>query len=76
MLRRSIRAEFAPPVTSFFGLYVGVIEAKVIAGGMGGVNYAHYVEFGTKNMPPYPFMTPAIESERGPHADRLKKAVS
>lgn len=76
MLRRSIRAEFAPPPISFFGFSFRTIEAKVIAGGMGGVDYAHYVEFGTKKMPPYPFMTPAIEAERGPHAARIEKAIN
>lgn len=36
--------------------------------------YAKFVEFGTSRSRPHPFMTPAAESERKHHRDRIRKA--
>ena len=38
----------------------GKVTAEVIA----GVDYARYLEFGTRHMAARPFMTPAVEQER------------
>lgn len=36
--------------------------------------YAHLVEFGTRNMPAEPFMIPAAESQKALYLDRCKRA--
>ncbi len=36
------------------------------------VKYSKYLEFGTVNMPPYPFLFPAVESKRAEIIDILK----
>lgn len=33
--------------------------------------YGHFLEFGTVRMAARPFMTPAVEAERGPHEQRM-----
>lgn len=43
----------------------GCITGTVIATGKAGMNYAAYVEFGTAKSAPYPFMTPAVEANKG-----------
>ena len=37
--------------------------------------YALYLEYGTRKMGPYPFLGPAIESERANHMMRIRKAL-
>ena len=39
-------------------------DAQAVAGGILGVNYAHFVEFGTRYARPHPFMFPAFVASR------------
>lgn len=40
-----------------------------------GVSYGLFNEVGTYKMPPRPFLVPAVESEREPFMQRLKRAI-
>ncbi len=49
-----------------------VAEYLVVVSAM----YAHWVEFGRKNAPPYPFLLPAAESQLAPFEDRVREALA
>lgn len=52
------------------------IEGTIISGGVkAGMEYAKYVEYGTSKAAPYPFLTPAVESNRQNLHDTITEAL-
>lgn len=63
-LRRSIRVEPASDGT-----------ADVIAGGINGVDYAPYEEFGTRFRSAHPYMRPALDAGRSEARTAMRRKV-
>ena len=70
-LKKTIRAELSTGPIGFERR----LEATVLAGGQGVVDYAVPVEFGTVHQRAQPYLQPAVESQRIPHMNRLRLAV-
>lgn len=51
---------------------VNTTDGELTAGG-GDVNYEGFVEFGTRHMAAQPYLRPAVERERGPFMDDMRR---
>lgn len=53
------------------------VNGNIIEGGVNaGMDYSGFVEFGTSKSAPYPYLTPAVESNRGNLTNTVAEAVN